>query len=424
MESQKALELLQGSTEESEIRVALSAIAKKPTLVQEEISAMANCLLSENLAIKDLAAKVLSDLAGMNKELAAKVLSGYIIGDNVELRNLAGEILKHLGIVSAKYLAGYLSSTDPDWRQFACDLMAEIDSKEYLEDISALLTDENENCRISATIAIGNMEAKEYSSVLIGMYSQYEDSKPVIIESLGKIGGIQVEEFLIDRLDEEEDIFIITTLIDALARAGSDAGICNELMEKIDSIPEPIQPYILKTIYAIATRTNTKIDLPTNKRNIAHRSMMDEDEDVRIAGLLALGSAYQVADIEYLINEIHYRLSITQKIILENLVLGTEFSVVDHFFDRFMVKCDDENKFEFIAQLKVIWNESIKKNSSSIINKILEQSFNEECMITSDLVRLLFQLNKEVTSEFYKSKINSQNENRAKEILFQAGLQI
>lgn len=424
MKSQNALELLNSGGEETEIRVALKELSKKPELTLEEIKGIAGCLLSDNLAIKDLATRTILELEVQSKELAAKTLSGYIIGDNVELRNLAGEILTNLGDISAKYLVGYLKSDDPDLRQFACDILANLDSRDYLDDIATLLQDDNENCRVAATIAVGNMEAKEYVSVLRSMYSVSEELKPVIIESLGKIGGREVEEFLIERLDEEDDIFIVTTAIDALAMAGRDSNICSELLEKIDSIPEPVQPYVLKTIYAIATRTDVEVILPGTKRNIAHRAMMDEDEDVRIAGLLALGRSYQVDDIEYLINEIHYRLDITEKIILENLVIGSEESVVGLFFDRFMIKCDDEDKFEFISHLRSIWNVEVAEKSAFVLKKVLGLAFRDDCMISGDVAILVYHLNEELAKEFFEAKLNSDEKARAEEILNSSGLEI
>ena len=202
---------------------AAEELSNSGELSRYVLEGYAQGLCDSDSGVKDICARALANAPEEKLSEVAIVMSPLIAHNDIEIRNLASDILLNIGIPAVEPLLSFLEDSSFEVRQFAVDILGKIAHPSALPYIYDLLGDPEIVVKTSAIEAIGNMRELDSFYTLAALYDEAnEDTKPVIIEAIGKIGGAEAQDFLINLLKVEEDIFIQTTCIDALALGGED----------------------------------------------------------------------------------------------------------------------------------------------------------------------------------------------------------
>lgn len=418
METSKAVDCLRTHPDAELRRQSAEMLISGGELGRESIIALAKGLTDSDLGVKDICGRALSSSVGENALIAAECIAPLITDNNIEIRNLAGDILLSLRENSIPALLPFLQDKDEDNRKFALDILGLIAGDEILGDVFPLLFDEDANVKCSAVDAIGNIRAEVALDELIRIYFIDDDLKPNIIEAIAKIGGTQAQSFLSERLNNEDDLFLQTACIDALSICGEDFGICLELFSNLPDTPTELKTILLKTIYAIAFRIGETIEMPENLRYIAISALGDDDPDIRAAGLIALGNVYDMNDIEALINETLRNYSETQQHIVFNLMAYSAPEVCSEFFIRFLgSSTPDGSDIEFLGILGSVWESANISNRTAVINTIIDNLLQIPRGNAQEIMEILLLTDRDIIINKFTDIIHSGNESHILELL-------
>lgn len=366
---------------------------------KEVIEAFAYALKDDDMGVKDICSRALIELPSEYKDLASKFVSPFILDNNIELRNLSGDILIKLGPSSIDYMINYINNPDYVIRQFACDVIGRISDPSGLNAVYSLLNDENPNVVNSAIEAIGNIGDESSFDVLVSLYGTNDDLKPGIMEAIGKIGSIDSENFLLEMLRAEEDTFLKTAAIDSLAFCAKSIELCDDLMNELYTTPSELQPILLKTIYAIASRNEAEMELPGDLRHVAHKALFDDEKDIVGAGLVALGYYYIPDDIPGLVNIIMKDYQDMHMHVLTVLLAYSDLPAIKMFFEIYFEKTEfDENLPEFLANIEMVWENIPSGKSDEIIKILIDICFASAKSNKQVLTEVLYRLNREVVA--------------------------
>ncbi|MPM64120.1 hypothetical protein SDC9_111006 [bioreactor metagenome] len=290
----------------------------------------------------------------------------------IELRNLAGEILTKLGAPSVSILLPYLKSNDFDVRKFACDILGLIADEGIVSYVTPLLSDHDKNVQLSAVETLGNLRAESALDALIMVYENFDEIKPAVIESIGKIGGDNSESYLLEQLDNESDIFLQTTIIDALSFNAKSIDISYKLLAKMPRSNIEMQKIMLMTAFAISFRLEEKLLMPDDLRYVSHQGLLEEDENIMVASLISLGNVYRIEDIKPLIGVISKEQSDINQQIMYNLTVNSSVNEITYFFESFFILEDiTDTQIDIIDYLPLFWNEIPIENKEAIIDALL-----------------------------------------------------
>lgn len=107
---------------------------------------------------------------------------------------------------------------DPAWQTSALIAMGRSADERWDEDVLRSLVSVNDNVRLAAVQAAGNLELKSARTILLRMLNEEEDDSVLnaVIWSLSQIGGEDVRTYLENLLDQTEDEELIAYLEEAL----------------------------------------------------------------------------------------------------------------------------------------------------------------------------------------------------------------
>ncbi len=363
---------------------------------RDVLEAFVHGVLDPDSGVKDICSRALSKAQAEDAYKAAMFIAPFIAHKDIEIRNLTGDILHRIGEPALDPLIPFLEEDDPFIRQFACDIIGHIGNAKAEEPLAKLIDDPDLNVKASAIEAIGNLRFHKMTEQIISIFKKEEDLNPIIIDTLGKIGGEKAEAFLSDIIRHEEDFFLKTAAIDAFALCGSNYDICIELIDQLDNTPEELQTILLKTIFAVAFRNEYDIELPHNLRYVTHKALMDDDPDIRVAGLVALSLPYIEDDIEGLINEVMQYNTDTQQMILYNLMVNSTSKTIRPFFEKFAYTPMPDGSFlEFFSQLTPFLSEIPEENANELIDIVFEDYFGTSISHIDEFIEMIMQLNRD-----------------------------
>ena len=188
MDETKLLSVLGQSENAEERRNAAQAIVSVETFSKDSLTALANGLHDPDIGVRDICFLGLLNVPDEIKPDSAKSVAELISSDDIEVRNLAGDLLIQLGRYSAKALVPFLENDDTAIFKYACDILGIIDATDIIDNIYPLLRNYDANVRASAVEALGNLGDTKALKHLFGIYDIDESIQPNVIESIGKIG--------------------------------------------------------------------------------------------------------------------------------------------------------------------------------------------------------------------------------------------
>lgn len=359
----------------------------------EAVDLLAMGLQDPDNGVKDVCYRALAHLKGENARIAAEKIVPLIADKRIEIRNIAGDALARLSTAAIDPLLTYLESDDADARKFACDIVGLIGGEDVLENINRLLDDPDENVKCTAVESLGNIGSQKSVETLIGVYGDSDEVKPLVIDALGKIGGKKSQDFLLDKLKNEKEVFLQSACIDALALSGEELEVCEKLTERLPDAPEELKLVLLKTIVAIAFRLEKQIELPEDLRYIARQALCDDDPDVRASGLLALGSRYDLEDVDSVASQFVQSDAETQQLIIFNLLTGSGVESVEKFFSHICRTTGaDAACLEMLSLMSGFWSEAREENADACVRTIVEFLLQTPPSSATDIYEMLLQI--------------------------------
>lgn len=409
MDSSTAISILQNDPDSEKRREAIDYLILSREYSREALYALVIGLEDPDDGIKDLCSRVLSNVPKEFADNAAYVLVPLITHENIEIRNLAGDILQNIGSEAVKWLTPYLGDSDQASRQFAIEILGKIGDNSAADEIARHLSDTDTNFVNAAIEALGQMKSSEYLNQITSLYSN-EDLKPTIIESVGRICSPQSQEFLLRVMKTEKDPFYRTAAIDALAGCGDDIEICKEMISQMACEKIELQLILLRTIYAISARVQEFLELPSELRHVAQEALFDNDTEMRNAGLLALGSYYIDSDIPGLVNEAMCNNSKTQRHILFNLLANSNPRIVSKFFVLYCSSsAPDGTDIEFFSHLPSLWSSVAEENKRPAIETIVNVAFTYPKGYSNEILEVLTKVEYEMLIEELRKILQSDN---------------
>lgn len=344
MNFQELLAILLTSDEPDRRRSIALELAGIKELPEEAISALARGVSDSDKGVRDVCAYALSNVPQQDTALKARYIAPLIIHRNIEIRNLAGEVLVRLGAGAADVLLPFLDDQDPDTRKFACDVIALLGNSgdHILQAVVRLTDDPDSNVRTAAVDALGRLGASRYLPVLLDMYDSDEEMQPYIIQSLGLIGGERAQEFLLNILTLPDE-FLQIAAIDAIALCGNDISIAFRILQALPGATDEVQLIMLRTIFGLSYRLGTPILLPDELRHVAHRALTDSDEEIRIAGLFALGQELRHSDIGPLLEFTRHSEDNLRLHVLSLVLACPDPDTIAEFFRQFLYLLDSDS---------------------------------------------------------------------------------
>lgn len=256
---------------------------RAPAEVVDRVAARA--LTDSDAGVREEAARWLMDRAMAS---AATEVAPQIASDNITTRNLAGEVLAEMGAVAVSPLLRYLDDPDPHVRKFTLDVLAQIPTAaEIVEVIAARLRDEDDNVRLAAIAALGQLGASEYADALAALYDDTPLARPDIVHAMGAFGPEADLELLERALSDDNPV---VQLAAAEALASHDApGVLDLLLRQVEAVDPMARPIVLSSIVErMETRPEPAPALPEALKSYLLDMLSDPSADYRQAAARGL----------------------------------------------------------------------------------------------------------------------------------------
>lgn len=383
----------------------------------EVIVAFAKGLTDGDKGVRDICALALVRLGSESIAESAKTVAPLITHEDIEVRNLAGDVLIKFGAPAVDALYPYLSDPKEDNRKFACDIIGLSNNPAAIPFVRKLLSDVDDNVRCAAVESLGFLKASDMLGDIVAMYDD-EAVRPYVIAAVGNLGGKQAQEFLL-RLMDEADEFIQISAVDALAVCADDIGIAHKMLALLPKSGADVQLVLLRTIYSIAYRLHVAIELPKDLREIARLALMDDEPDTRIAGLLALGQVYDEEDIPALLHEMIQINPETQQHILSVILSNSAPAVAREFFDRVFRAIFDANAqiSEILGHLAALVPSVRGENAAIAIQAVMRQYSAVIQDHRREIVEFLLAVNRDAAIHLLSDEITSEHPPRVEDAI-------
>ena len=202
--------------------------------------------------------------------------------EDISIRNLAGEILLGKGIASVKPIIKELERcTDDDNIKFLVDvvgLIGDIEPEDKL--IEILKVNQNDNVIVACIEALGNIHSEKGVDTILPFYEKNEVFKPVVVESVGKIGNKKSLDFILSKFDDEEDL-IKFTIIESLGEIGDEVTFYI-LLSKINEVGGALVWPLLEAIYKLKTRFDLDVPFDEKIKKCVLDTIMNSDPKYQI----------------------------------------------------------------------------------------------------------------------------------------------
>lgn len=411
MEQATALSILTSGAAPEERRSAAEILMQSEYLSDSALHAFAQGLLDDDSGVQDICSYAFVKDVDAQGDSKAKAVAPIILHPDIEVRNLAGDILTRLGGSSVQALAQFLYNEDFDVRKYACDIIGLVGTQDDAELILPLLDDKDVNARYSAIETLGNLRALNAIGHILGLYAHDEEVRPFVIEALGKIGGDVAQSFLVSTLKNEKDTLLRIAAIDALAMCGEQSYIGKKLVEVLPTVQEELQAVVVKAIVAINMRSGEALSFPLRYRHIAQSAVVSDDTDESQAGILALGDLYQSSDIPYLIHSIRNHGEEIVQHVVSTLVCNSPSGVVEEFLVRLIADSNGEeaNVAQVLSVALPVAECIPEETIHGIVKVINEYSVNTSAAAMGDVLNIISRLNMSIFLQNIDELLSSDN---------------
>ncbi len=381
-------------------RILIEDIINSNLYDDEIIKLLIDTLQDEDKSLAEIAMFALINAPDNYKDGISEKVTPFIRSQNIQIRNWTCELILKLGKVAVPYLLIELNNESEDVRKFACDIIGQIGVLDDKSHIYKLLNDKNENVVLSAIETLGCLHDDTNIELLIEIFNNSEFTQSFIIDAFGSIGGAKIEMFLITLLEKSEDELIRTLCIEALSKCATSIELCKQLEYLLFSIKNSLKGTILKAFIAISKRNEFPIISSLELKKIAYVSFEDDDDEIKLSALVALGINYSEEDIDVITSlKCLTKIPIMIQIIYFNLLNNSEQWLIEKFFKEFFKKFMSlEGIIDTISQISYVWNEISPANKPFIIRIVFAELFEINTLVCNDVYDFFESLDPNSTS--------------------------
>ncbi|GBD91538.1 hypothetical protein BMS3Abin04_02270 [bacterium BMS3Abin04] len=245
------------------------------------VAFFAEKLLSSHYGIRDSVSNAL--ILNKNQRIPEIVMQ-YIASQNSYTRNLAGEILLAKGDKSVDALLNHLHKGDDDEKKFVIDILGLIGNVKSEDAIIDLLNESKEDNVLLACIeALGNIKSKKGIKPIIKMFDIDELFHPTIMEALGKIGGEEAAEFILENYSQVDDLTKFS-IIESLGTS-KNKNAFYLLSEHLKSYSGPLAWATLEALIKLKKDLNLVLEYDEKLRAIILDILLEGDDRYKIAAI-------------------------------------------------------------------------------------------------------------------------------------------
>jgi len=191
-------------------------------------------------------------------ENIARAIVKYVTSENSAVRNLAGELLISMGQTSINPLLEALPDGDKHKKKFIIDVLGLIGDVKVEDAIIKLLNQEkDENVILACVEALGNIKSEKSVEYLINLYSVNELFIPSIIEALGKIASEKALDFIMSSY-QNEDPLIKFSIIESLGSIGNEKSFYF-LVGELPNLEGPISWVAIDSLFKLSNKLGLEI---------------------------------------------------------------------------------------------------------------------------------------------------------------------
>ncbi|MBI1807134.1 MAG: HEAT repeat domain-containing protein [Ignavibacteria bacterium] len=278
---------------------------------EQAITALTAALWDENKGVRDAASR---SLCVHGCESVVQAVADFIRDENITARNLARELLENWGKDSVPALLPYINDPSHDVRKFALDLLGLIGNEKLLPHILPLLRDPDENVVLSAVEALGNIGSPKAASSLCPMFDEKEFTQAYVAEALGKIGGKNSCDFLLQKFkhyisNPSADPLVMFTIIEALGQCGNKDAL-QVLQNHINDVKGRLRKALMHTIIQISERLKSSLQVSESLKYDLLDALQHDDMNVKMSAVKGLAHCIDAEVIRTLI----YSLGLSQEL--------------------------------------------------------------------------------------------------------------
>ncbi|HPN36872.1 MAG TPA: hypothetical protein PL041_00625 [Melioribacteraceae bacterium] len=215
-------------------------------------------------------------LINLDSPVIGELVVPFVSSTDISIRNLAGEVLLKKGLSVVDSMLGYIDKGDDDDKKFVIDILGLIGDLKPASKISEVLRQtENENVVLACIEALGNIKCETAVPQIISFYEVSELYGPTIIEALGKIGGNEALNFIMDKYDTVDELTKFS-MIESIGLIG-DAESFFKLLSDLKNLSGPTAWAAIETLNTL--KDNFQLDVPFDEhiKNAVLKTLIEAD---------------------------------------------------------------------------------------------------------------------------------------------------
>lgn len=295
-------------------------------------------LEDEHKGVRDAAFQVLKQCKNSN---LPKLLAPFFYYRDLEVKNLAVDIMVQIGEEAVPELIQILHTSDPDAQKSAAEVINIIKSHQAVDALLEHLDDPDPNVSFACIEALGTIGDFKAVQPLIEVFKSNEDLRGVAIAAIGDILSRRIPDELLDQLNEEDPL-IVFSVIEALGKI-KDPVALDKLLEIFPYHDELIQQEILKAVSEIISGSKY-ILLPEELFQPVNQFYQDVDPEEKSIYLTLFSRIPLVESLRVMFEAYSFSEEEDwQSLVFQNIV--TFFILFPNQVDVFMSDCDEEMKY-------------------------------------------------------------------------------
>lgn len=244
MSESRIIQMLQSGETEKQREAAFEA---RDGNMVNTVPFLVELLVSPSLGVQEAADMALRKIGGQE---SIHALIPYLRSDSPQVRNLAMDILRHIGHQDIDSLLTLLDDDDPDMRIFGADILGATRSYLAVKPLcQVLLNDYEVNVRYQAAVSLGELGRVEASECLNKAFSDEEWVQYAVVEALSKLRDESSTQSLIKALTHSSEL-VTSMIVDALGEMGNFKAV-PMLLKKIESSPIALRSKIVRAVVKI-----------------------------------------------------------------------------------------------------------------------------------------------------------------------------
>jgi len=245
----------------------------------ELLEVICSLLNVQDKAVRNNTAQLLS--YNPNEKISEK-LAVLISSSDIQLRNLAGEILIKRQSNSVVPLLNNLTNADDDDRKFIIDILGLINDSRSIKPIEGVLrAEKNENVVLACIEALGNLHSEDSLELVVQFFNISDLYRPTIIEAVGKIGSINALSFL-QKVYEQEDELVKYSIVESLGKIGNEETFFF-LLNELNKTNGPLVYPIINSIDILKRNFNFDIPFDERTKNLLLDTVFEGEEEFKTA---------------------------------------------------------------------------------------------------------------------------------------------